>query len=243
MKRNIITIDEDKCNGCGLCVNACHEGAIALVDGKARLISESYCDGLGACLPHCPMDAIAIEEREAEAFDEAYAMQHQQEMLEKKHQQVAQPSRRSECACPGSASRRLHREQAAPVPAQHNQESQLQQWPCQIKLAPVNAPYFKHANLLIAASCTAYAYADIHNDYMRNRITLIGCPKLDGVDYAEKLGAILSANDIKSVTVLRMEVPCCGGIVTAVKNAIIQSGNMIPWHVVTLSTDGRVLED
>lgn len=240
MKRKVITIEEEKCNGCGLCVDACHEGAIALIDGKARLISESYCDGLGACLPHCPMDAITIEEREAEAFDEEYAIRHQQEKLQKPAVPAPQLSG---CNCPGMKSRAIDRAQASAARTETAAESQLRQWPCQIKLAPVSAPYFHQANLLIAASCTAYACANIHNEYMRGRITLIGCPKLDGVDYSEKLAAILSANEIRSVTVLRMEVPCCGGIVTAVKNAIIQSGEMIPWHVVTLSTDGRILED
>ena len=240
MKRKIITIDEAKCNGCGLCVDACHEGAIALVDGKAKLLSESYCDGLGACLPHCPMDAITIEEREAEAFDEAYAIRHQQEKLQPPAAPAPKPTG---CACLGTQSRVIERAQASAVNEQAPAQSQLAQWPCQIKLAPISAPYFHQANLLIAASCTAYAYANVHSDFMRGRVTLIGCPKLDGVDYSEKLAAILKANEIKSITVLRMEVPCCGGIVTAVKNAIIQSGEMIPWHVITLSTDGKVLED
>jgi NAD-dependent dihydropyrimidine dehydrogenase PreA subunit len=239
MKRKIVVIDEEKCNGCGLCVDACHEGAIALVDSKAKLLSESYCDGLGACLPHCPMDAITIEERDVAAFDEAYAMKHQQDKLKPAEAPAPAPMA---CGCPGTQSRAIERTQAA---AAHNapSASQLRQWPCQIKLAPVAAPYFHQANLLIAASCTAYAYANVHSEYMRGRVTLIGCPKLDGVDYSEKLAAILSANEIKSVTVLRMEVPCCGGIVTAVKNAIIRSGKMLPWHVITLSTDGKVLED
>ncbi len=239
MKRNIVVIDEEKCNGCGLCVDACHEGAIALVDGKAKLLSESYCDGLGACLPHCPVDAITVEERDAEAFDEAYAMQHQQERQSRAAAPAPKPL---VCGCPGTQSRTIERVQA-PVVQSAAAVSELRQWPCQIKLAPVAAPYFHQANLLIAASCTAYAYANVHNEFMKNRITLIGCPKLDGVDYSEKLAAILSANEIKSVTVLRMEVPCCGGIVTAVKNAIVQSGKMLPWHVITLSTDGNVLED
>lgn len=241
MKRKIITIDEEKCNGCGLCVNACHEGAIALVDGKARLISESYCDGLGACLPHCPTDAIAIEEREAEAFDEAYALNYQKEQEKKRREPAAQEAHT--CACPGIAPRTLERAPVQARQAEAARPSELAQWPCQIKLAPVNAPYFHQANLLIAASCTAYAYANIHSEFMRGKVTLIGCPKLDGVDYSEKLSAILSANAIKSVTVLRMEVPCCGGIVAAVKNALRASGEMIPWRVVTVSTDGRILED
>jgi len=242
MKRKIITIDEGKCNGCGLCVNACHEGAIALVNGKAKLISESYCDGLGACLPHCPADAIQIVEREAEAFDEAYALKHQQE-AQRKAQTPAAAAQPAGCSCPGMKSRAIERVQAPTAHAEAAAESQLAQWPCQIKLAPVQAPYFQQANLLIAASCSAYACANVHSEFMRGRVTLIGCPKLDGVDYSEKLAAILKANEIKSVTVLRMEVPCCGGLVTAVKNALIQSGKMLPWHVVTLSTDGRILED
>jgi len=241
MKRKIITIDETKCNGCGLCVTACHEGAIALMNGKARLVSESYCDGLGACLPHCPMDAITIEEREAEAFDEAYALQHQQETLEQKNMGREQQS--ASCACHQIKSRWIAHTRAASVPIEQMRESQLMQWPCQIKLAPVKAPYYHQAHLLIAASCTAYAYASIHNDFMRGRVTLIGCPKLDGVDYAEKLTEILKNSEMKSITVLRMEVPCCGGIVNAVKQAIIQSENFIPWHVITLSTDGRIVED
>ena len=238
MKRKIIIIDKNKCNGCGLCVDACHEGAIALVDGKAKLISESYCDGLGACLPHCPMDAISIEEREAAAFDEEYAIRYQQKKRREAEKPAVQPAG---CNCPGSRSRTIERSQAAPARTEAA-ESQLAQWPCQIKLAPVNAPFFHQAHLLIAASCTAYAYVNVHGEFMRGRVTLIGCPKLDGADYAEKLTDILRANDIKSITVLRMEVPCCGGIVTAVKNAIVNSGEMIPWHVVTVSTDGRVLE-
>ena len=241
MKRKIITINEEKCNGCGLCVSACHEGAIALVDGKARLISESYCDGLGACLPHCPMDAITIEEREADAFDEAYARKHQQEKQEKPQGMPAVPAHT--CACPGTASRAIERAMQAPAAATAVPQSELRQWPCQIKLAPISAPYFHNAHLLVAASCTAYACASLHGELMRGKVTLIGCPKLDGVDYSEKLGAILSANEVKSVTVARMEVPCCGGIVTAVKNALVQSGKMIPWRVVTISTDGRILED
>lgn len=241
MKRKIITIDEEKCNGCGLCVNACHEGAIALVNGKAKLISESYCDGLGACLPHCPTDAIQIVEREAAAFDEAYALKHQQEAQKKPQAPAAAAA--PACGCPGMKSRAIERAQAPAVRAEAASESQLMQWPCQIKLAPLQAPYFHQANLLVAASCSAFAYADIHAGFMRGKVTLIGCPKLDGVDYSEKLAAILKANEIKSVTVLRMEVPCCGGLVTAVKNALIQSGKMIPWHVVTFTTDGKTLED
>lgn len=237
MKRKIVRIDETKCNGCGLCVNACHEGALRLIDGKAKLVSESYCDGLGACLPSCPADAIIIEEREADAFDEAAVQQH----IEKK--KAAQPENLA-CGCPGTQARTIEKKSATvnshqpAAPA----ESQLRQWPCQIKLVPVNAPYFDNANLLVAADCTAYAYANIHQDFMRNKITLIGCPKLDEVDYSEKLSAILKNHPIKSLTILRMEVPCCGGIVQAVKQALVTSGQMIPWQVVTIGTDGTIIE-
>jgi Fe-S-cluster-containing hydrogenase component 2 len=235
MKRKIVKIDEEKCIGCGLCAQACHEGAIQMVDGKAKLISDSYCDGLGACLPACPADAIEIIEREADAFDEAYAKAHQEKKMEEKAEKLA-------CGCPGTASKTIQREEKAAAPVQA-MASQLRQWPCQIKLVPANAPYLNNANLLVAADCTAYAYANIHNEFMRNKITLIGCPKLDAVDYAEKLTEILRQNEIKSITVLRMEVPCCGGIVNAVKQAILNSGKMLPWHVVTISTDGEILED
>lgn len=239
MKRKIVEIDQEKCNGCGLCIRACHEGALQLVDGKAKLVSDSYCDGLGACLPECPADAIRVIEREAAAFDEAAVASN----VQAKHQ-TAMPERLA-CGCPGTQSRTIERkthqadgskQTAAPA------DSQLRQWPCQIKLAPANAPYFQKAHLLVAADCTAYAYADIHNGFMRNRITIIGCPKLDEGDYAEKLTQILQPNDIQSVTVLRMEVPCCGGIVNAVKTALINSGKMIPWSVVTIGTSGHIMD-
>lgn len=239
MKRKIISINEEKCTGCGLCAAACHEGAIEMIGGKAKLVSESYCDGLGACLPHCPADAITIEEREAEAFNEEYARQHQQEKLKKPVKPVNMPA----CGCPGSAAKTIERKQAPAAPQTERLQSRLAQWPCQIKLAPLRAPYFHTANLLIAADCTAYAYANIHEDFMRGKVTLIGCPKLDDIDYSEKLAAILGENDIKSVTVLRMEVPCCGGIAAAVKKVLMDSGKMIPWRVVTISTDGEILED
>ena len=229
MIRKIIKIDEEKCNGCGLCADACHEGAIALVCGKAKLVRDDYCDGLGNCLPVCPTGAIGFEEREALAFKEA-GPAHTAETLP--------------CGCPGTHSRTLDREEAPAVPAAcaPAPASCLRQWPVQIKLVPVNAPYFDNANLLVAADCAAYAYGNFHADYMRNKITLIGCPKLDEGDYSEKLTAIISKNNIKSVTVVRMEVPCCGGIEQAVKTALQGSGKMIPWQVVTISTDGRVLE-
>lgn len=245
MIRTIINIDKEKCNGCGLCVSACHEGAIAMVDGKAELIRDDYCDGLGNCLPVCPTGAITFEEREAAAFDEEAV----QENMKKKQEAERQHQHQNlACGCPGSQARALKREadtQHAPTPAAEPAgkiESQLQQWPVQIKLVPVNAPYFDGANLLIAADCAAYAYANFHNDFIKNRITIIGCPKLDEGDYSEKLTAILANNNIKSVTVVRMEVPCCGGIQNAAVTALKNSGKMIPWQVVTISTTGEILE-
>lgn len=233
MIRTIIKIDEAKCNGCGACAAACHEGAIGMIDGKAHLLRDDYCDGLGNCLPVCPTGAITFEEREADAYDEAAVKAREAE-------QAAQPP--LACGCPGSQSRALNHpatvQDAAPLAAQ----SQLAQWPVQIKLAPVNAPYFDGAKLLIAADCCAYAYARFHNDFMSGCVTLIGCPKLDMVDYAEKLTAIIRQNNIKSVGVVRMEVPCCGGIEHAVTTALQQSGKFIPWQVVTISTDGRILK-
>ena len=232
MIRKIITIDEERCNGCGLCAEACHEGAIGIVDGKAKLLREDYCDGLGDCLPACPMNAISFEEREAPAYDEAAVLAAKKA---KEAQKAPLP-----CGCPGTACKTLQRETAKPAAAAV--ESQLRQWPVQIKLAPVNAPWFDGAHLLIAADCTAYAYGNFHNDFIRNKVTLIGCPKLDAGDYAEKLTAIITNNDIKSVTIVRMEVPCCGGIEFAAKRAIQASGKFLPWQVVTISTDGRILD-
>ena len=242
MKRNIITIDETACTGCGLCVDACHEGALKLVDGKARLVSESYCDGLGACLPKCPVDAIKIEERDAAPFDEA--------AVAKARAAAKAPSPKTElprlaCGCPGMQSKTIRH--AAPAPAAEAAPaagpSELRQWPVQIRLVPVDAPYFDQARLLIAADCTAYAYARMHDQFMKGRITLIGCPKLDDTDYAEKLGAIFASNDIRSITVLRMEVPCCGGLVHAVQEALAASGKTIPWRVVVVTTDGELVEE
>ena len=233
MIRKIIQIDEEKCNGCGACAAACHEGAIGMADGKAKLLRDDYCDGLGDCLPACPTGAITFVEREAAAYDEAAVQANRQKA-------AAQPAG----GCPGQRTRRFARPAdpaAAPAGGQAA-VSQLAQWPCQIKLVPVNAPFFAGAKLLVAADCTAYAYAGFHQAFMRGRVTLIGCPKLDGVDYSEKLAAILQAGDVKSVTVLRMEVPCCGGLEQAVKKALQASGKCIPWQVVTLSVDGRVLE-
>lgn len=204
MVRRIIQIDQDKCNGCGACADACHEGAVAMVDGKARLMRDDYCDGLGDCLPACPTGAITFVEREAAAYDEQAVLANKQKK--------------------GAAA------------------SQLGQWPCQIKLVPVNAPYFQGAKLLIAADCTAFAYASLHQDFMRGKITLIGCPKLDSVDYSEKLTEIIKNNDIQSITIVRMEVPCCGGLENAAKKALQASGKFLPWQVVTISIDGRILD-
>ena len=232
MKRRIIEIDQEKCNGCGACAQACHEGAIGMVNGKAQLLRDDYCDGLGDCLPTCPTGAISFVEREAAAYDEQAVKENQ-----RKKQQA-------QGGCPGQRMRQFSR----PAPAAHSPSlpgervSQLAQWPCQIKLAPVNAPYFDGARLLIAADCAAYAYAGIHEDFMAGKVTLIGCPKLDSVDYSEKLTQIIAQNDIQSVTILRMEVPCCGGLEMAAKKALQQSGKFIPWQVVTLSVDGKILD-
>ena len=235
MIRKIIKIDEEKCNGCGICAKACHEGAIGMVNGKAKLIRDDYCDGLGDCLPECPTGAITIEEREAAPYDEETVKKNMQEKNKNQHQNV-------ECGCPGSRAMNLKSKYKEPQISVTRQESQLSQWPCQIKLAPVNAPYFNNAGLLIAADCSAYAYANIHNDFMKNKITLIGCPKLDDTDYSEKLAEILRRNDIQSVTVLRMSVPCCGGLAYPVKQALIKSGKMIPWRIVTIDTDGTIID-
>lgn len=205
MIRRIIQIDEDKCNGCGACASACHESAIGMVEGKAKLLRDDYCDGLGDCLPQCPTGAITFVEREAAPYDEQAVLENK-----KKHEE--------------------------------KQTSQLAQWPCQIKLVPVRAPYFNGAKLLIAADCTAYAYAKVHQEFMRGKTTLIGCPKLDAIDYSEKLTQIITGNDIHSVTVLRMEVPCCGGLEMAARKALQNSGKFIPWQVVTISIDGRILD-
>lgn len=230
MIRKIIHIDEDKCNGCGACASACQEGAIGMVNGKAKLLRDDYCDGLGNCLPACPTGAITFVEREAAAFDEEAV---------KAHMDAAKPHAPS--SCPGSHMRTLHPADTGLHSAQPA-TSQLAQWPCQIRLAPVNAPYFAGAKLLIAADCTAYAYARMHQDFMRGKVTLIGCPKLDDVDYADKLTTIIRENDIQSVTVVRMEVPCCGGLERAARQALQNSGKFIPWQVVTLSIDGNILE-
>ncbi len=232
MIRKIIKIDEEKCNGCGACAAACHEGAIGMMNGKAHLMREDYCDGLGDCLPACPTGAITFEEREAPAYDEAAVLRAKAEK-----EAAAQPL---PCGCAGTQAKSFERTACA-EPIVEN-ASQLRQFPVQIKLVPVNAPFFNGANLLIAADCTAYAYGDFHNRFIRNRITLIGCPKLDEGDYTAKLAQIISRNDIRSVTIVRMQVPCCGGLENAAKRALLQSGKFIPWQVVTISTDGRIVE-
>lgn len=232
MVRKIIQINEEKCNGCGACAAACHEGAIGMVDGKARLLRDDYCDGLGDCLPTCPTGAIAFVEREAVAYDESAV-----KAAKQKKEDIP-------CGCPGTNAKQInHRQENSSVSDTDSVSSQLLQWPVQIKLAPVSAPYFDGANLLIAADCTAYSYGNFHNRFMKNRITLIGCPKLDNVDYTEKLAVIIRENNIKSVTIVRMEVPCCSGLENAAKAALQSSGKFIPWHVVTISTDGRILSE
>ena len=235
MIRKIIQIDAEKCNGCGLCAEACHEGAIGMVDGKATLLRDDYCDGLGDCLPVCPTGAITFVEREALEYNEEEVKSN---MEKKKAEKLP-------CGCPGTNSKAIVRESAPAAEVKQSTEaavSQLNQWPVQIKLVPVNAPYFDGAKLLVAADCAAYAYANFHEDFIKGKITLIGCPKLDEGDYAEKLTEIFRQNDIKSVTVVHMEVPCCGGIENAVVRALQNCGKMIQWQVVTISTDGRILE-
>ncbi|MEE1013963.1 MAG: 4Fe-4S dicluster domain-containing protein [Clostridia bacterium] len=232
MIRKIIKIDAEKCNGCGACAAACHEGAIEMINGIAQLTREDYCDGLGDCLPACPTGAISFEEREAPAYDEAA-------VLKAKAQKTGGTL---PCGCPGTHAKAINRTRQAEPMVTAAADSALSQWPVQIKLVPVQAPYFENANLLIAADCTAFAYGNFHQEFIRNHITLIGCPKLDAGDYAEKLTEIIAGNTIKSVTIVRMEVPCCGGIENAAKQAIQNSGKFLPWRVVTISTDGRILD-
>ena len=290
MIRRIIQIDEEKCNGCGACAAACHEGAIGMVDGKAKLLRDDYCDGLGDCLPACPVDAISFVEREAAAYD-AEAVKAAQEAATQEDaaateaplpcgcpgsnvKEIKRPTggcpgsnvkeikRPASGGCPGSQAKSLRHPQAEAAgtgepesrfaefdgfDGLHSERpaviSQLSQWPVQIKLVPVNAPYFDGANLLIAADCTAYAYGDFHHRFIRNRITLVGCPKLDEGDYTEKLTAIIRENNIRSVTIVRMEVPCCGGLERAAVQALKDSGKFIPWQVVVISTDGRIISE
>ncbi len=239
MIRKIIRIDADKCNGCGACVSACHEGAIGMVDGKAQLLRDDYCDGLGNCLPACPTGAITFEEREADAYDEAAVQANMQAQTAPPHHHD-----HGQGGCPGSRAMALQRDpvqDVQPVGIPVAPQAELRQWPVQIQLVPVRAPYFAGAHLLIAADCAAYAHGNFHSEFMRGKITVIGCPKLDEVEYSEKLTAILRANDIRSVTVVRMEVPCCGGLANAAIQALRDCEKMIPWSVVTLGTDGRVL--
>ena len=250
MVRKIIHIDEEKCNGCGLCASACHEGAIDIVNGKAKLVRENFCDGFGDCLPNCPTGAIRFEEREAPAYDEAAVKAAQREKEGQKMELSEQAKKMMEqhgihagAGCPGSAMRQMNTDAERPAPAAAGRPvSRLGQWPCQIKLVPAKAPFFDGAKLLIAADCTAYAYANLHEEFMRGKVTLIGCPKLDGVDYTEKLTEIIRENDVRSVTIVRMEVPCCGGLQRAAENALRASGKFIPWQVVTVSVDGNLLE-
>ena len=231
MKRKIIKIDQNLCNGCGLCAAACHEGAIEMVDGKAKLTREDYCDGLGDCLPACPTGAITFEEREAPAYDHAAVL-----AAKAARERAAAPL---PCGCPGSMSRAIRREEAS-APSACSVPSRLRQWPVQIKLAPINAPYFNGCHLLIAADCTAYAYGNFHQDFIQGKVTLIGCPKLDEGDYTEKLTAILTQNDVKSITVARMTVPCCGGIQRAVQAAAAACGKDIPLQVAVIAPDGTL---
>ena len=269
MIRKIIKIDEEKCNGCGLCASACHEGAIDMINGKAKLVRENFCDGFGDCLPNCPTGAISFDEREAPAYDEAAVKAAQQKtasaeggktMSTEEIMQIEDETKRKAAmmthlaageeqpagGCPGSRIMQFKREGEANQPdapaAGFRPVSRLNQWPCQIKLVPTQAPFFDGAKLLIAADCTTYAYANMHAEFMKGKITVIGCPKLDDVDYTEKLTAIIRDNDIKGVTIVRMEVPCCGGLQRAAESALKASGKFIPWQVVTISRDGRILD-
>ena len=237
MLRKIVKIDEEKCNGCGLCISGCHEGALKIIDGKARLITDSYCDGLGACLPDCPTGAIAIIEREAAEFDEEAVKQHLANT-------PTPPPAQTPCGCPGTMAKIIEKRGITENNSEIPQcQSQLRQWPCQLRLVPASASYFDDAHLLVAADCSAFAYANLHAEFMRNKITVIGCPKLDDADYTGKLTEILKTHEIKSVTVIRMEVPCCGGLANAVKDALTNCGKLIPWRIVVIGTDGTIRED
>lgn len=244
MIRKIVEIDEEKCTGCGLCAKACHENAIIMMNGKARLIKDDFCDGFGDCLPACPAGAIKITEREAAAYDEK-AVEERKKLLDRETK--LHPHQGG--GCPGSRLRMMNQEASENISTNENvspsftPKSQLTTWPVQIKLLPVSAPFYKDANLLIAADCTAYAYANFHQEFIRNKVCLIGCPKLDQVDYTDKLTQIIANNNIKSITIVRMEVPCCGGLQYAAEEAIKASDKFLPWHVVTISIDGKILED
>lgn len=244
MIRKIVEINRDLCNGCGACAHACHEGAIAIINGKAKLIKDDYCDGLGDCLPSCPTNAISIIERDAVEYDEEAV---KQRIEEKKN--TLQINGGSVHMCPGTMGKVFKRNEydneltGKKSLTSFNDKSRLMQWPVQIKLVPINAHYFENANLLIAADCTAYAYANFHEEFIKNHITLIGCPKLDENDYSQKLGQIIKSNDIKSVKIVRMEVPCCGGLEKATIQAMKNSGKMIPWQIVTITCDGKIKED
>lgn len=267
MIRQVIHIDEEKCNGCGLCASACHEGAIDIIDGKAKLVRENFCDGFGDCLPNCPTGAITFEEREAPDYDEEAVKKNQEEnrriashMTSEEIMQIEDENERRKLmiakakeegmgmshahaeGCPGSRAMQLQREEDTTVVSTARQTSRLAQWPCQIKLVPTEAPFFDGAKLLIAADCSAYAYANLHEDFMKGKTTIIGCPKLDDIDYSDKLTEIIRNNDIKEVTIVRMEVPCCGGLENMAKKALQNSGKFLPWHVVTISRDGRILD-
>ena len=249
MIRKIINIDEEKCNGCGLCANACHEGAIDIIDGKAKLVRENFCDGLGDCLPSCPTGAITFEEREAPEYDETAvkAAQIRKSMQERMAAGGGCPGSRAETLSPAKqntvqGSEDMSAFQGTAPGYAAKPVARLAQWPCQIKLVPAKAPFYEGAKLLIAADCTAYAYANMHEDFMKGKVTVIGCPKLDDIDYSEKLTEIIAGNDIKSVTIVRMEVPCCGGLEAAAKRALKNSGKFIPWQVVTISRDGQILD-
>ncbi|SFB35403.1 4Fe-4S binding domain-containing protein [Acetitomaculum ruminis DSM 5522] len=241
MIRKIINIDEEKCTGCGICAGACHEGAIEMIDGKAKLVRENFCDGFGDCLPSCPTGAITFEEREAAEYDEA-AVNKAKEL--KNYQNGSHEGLVS--GCPGSKFMKFEKKEDSKndisLDRFASHPSRLEQWPCQIKLLPTTGDFYNNAKLLIAADCTAYAYANMHEDFMKGKVTMIGCPKLDEGDYTEKLTEIISNNDIASVTIVRMEVPCCGGLQKAAQNAIKNSGKFFPWHVVTISRNGEIIE-